>query len=167
METVKEVTGYLKKDTPFALVGSLDCHPNLHIHRKGTLEPWLMWLSGMSIGLQTKRSLVRFLVGAHAWVADQVPRWGCSGGNWLMFLSLSFSLPLLSLKINKYNLPKNVKVHLTPKRALGLPGRIQHKCRFILEVSLGSSGDRLGTWDGKGRTPYKGFIVHQVTPVDT
>ena len=30
--------------------------------------PWLVWLGGLSAGLQTKRSLVRFPVRAHAWV---------------------------------------------------------------------------------------------------
>ena len=37
------------------------------------VEPWLVWLSGLSAGLQTKGSPVRFLVRAHAWVAGQVP----------------------------------------------------------------------------------------------
>ena len=45
-------------------------------------------------GLQTKGSLVRFPVRAHAWVVGQIP----SGGHMrdkhtLLFLSLSFSLP--------------------------------------------------------------------------
>ena len=52
--------------------------------------------SGLSAGLQTKGSLVRFLVRAHAWVADQVPSWGRARGNSiLMFLSFSFSFPSL------------------------------------------------------------------------
>ena len=39
-------------------------------------------------------SLVQFPVRAHAWVAGQVPSWGCVKGNHtLMFLSLSFALP--------------------------------------------------------------------------
>ena len=37
------------------------------------IEPWLVWLSGLSAGLQTKGSLVRFSVRACAWVAGQVP----------------------------------------------------------------------------------------------
>ena len=72
-----------------------------------TVLPWLVWLSGLSAGLWTKRSPVQFPVRAHAWVADQVPRWGHARGNWSMSLlhidvspSLSPSLPL-SLKINK------------------------------------------------------------------
>ena len=45
-------------------------------------------------GLRTKGSPVQFPVGAHAWVAGQVPQWGHVRGNHaLMFLSLSFSLP--------------------------------------------------------------------------
>ena len=37
------------------------------------LGPWLMWLSGLSAGLGTKRSLVQFPVRAHAWITGQVP----------------------------------------------------------------------------------------------
>ena len=47
---------------------------------KTSLGPWLVWLSGLSAGLQTERSLVRFLVRAHAWVAGQVSRWGIVRG---------------------------------------------------------------------------------------
>ena len=50
--------------------------------------PWLVWLSGLSAGLQTGWSPVWFPVRAHAWVVGQVPSWGH-----VMFLSLSFSLP--------------------------------------------------------------------------
>ena len=56
--------------------------------------PWLVWLSGSGIILQTERLPVGFLVRAHAWVVGQVPGWGHERGNQLMFLSLSFSLPL-------------------------------------------------------------------------
>ena len=61
----------------------------------------MVWLSGLSTILWTKRSLVRFPVRAHACVAGQVPSGGRARGNHtLMFLSLSlsFSSPL---KINK------------------------------------------------------------------
>ena len=59
-----------------------------------------MWLSELSVGLWTKGSLVCSPVRAHAWVVDQVPRRGCVRSNHtLMFLPLSFSLPLF-LKIN-------------------------------------------------------------------
>ena len=65
-------------------------------------QPWLVWLSGLSANLQTKRSLVRFPVRAHAWVAGQVPsRWQVRGNHTLMYLSLSFSLPYSKSKINK------------------------------------------------------------------
>ena len=40
------------------------------------LMPWLVWLSGLSTGLRTKGSPVRFLVGAYAWVVGQVPSMG-------------------------------------------------------------------------------------------
>ena len=52
-----------------------------------------MWLSGLTASLWTKRLQVQFPVRAHAWVAGQVPSWGCARGNGLMFLSHSFSLP--------------------------------------------------------------------------
>ena len=56
--------------------------------------PWLVWLSGLSTGLRSKRSLVQFPVRAHAWGAGQVPdRGNMRGNHTLMFLSLSFSLP--------------------------------------------------------------------------
>ena len=35
--------------------------------------PWLLWLGGLGVVLQTRRSQVRFLIGAHAWAAGQVP----------------------------------------------------------------------------------------------
>ena len=36
---------------------------SLHLNTEEQVEPWLVWLSGLSTGLQTKRSLVCFLVG--------------------------------------------------------------------------------------------------------
>ena len=39
-------------------------------------EPWLVWLSVLRAGLQTKGSPLRFPVRAHAWVAGRV----ASGG---------------------------------------------------------------------------------------
>ena len=61
--------------------------------------PWLVWLSGKSAGLRNGRSLVRFPVRAHAWVAGQVLSGGHVRGNHtLMFLSLSFSFPSLLSK---------------------------------------------------------------------
>ena len=73
------------------------------------LTPWLVWLSGLSAGLRTKRSPVRFPVRAHAWVVGQVPSRGHTRGNHtLMFLSLSFSLPS-PLSKNKQNLKKKKK----------------------------------------------------------
>ena len=68
---------------------------------KNNLEPWLVWLSGLSASLQTKGSPARFPVRAYAWVASQVPSGGCVRGNHtLLFLSLSFSL-LSPLSKNK------------------------------------------------------------------
>ena len=44
-------------------------------------QPWLVWLSGLSAGLQTKRLLFFFPVRAHAWISVQVPSWGREKGN--------------------------------------------------------------------------------------
>ena len=64
--------------------------------------PWLVWLSGLSTGLQTKGLLVLFPVRAHAWVVGQDPSRGRTRGNHtLMFLSLFFSL-LCPLKIKSF-----------------------------------------------------------------
>ena len=52
----------------------------------------VVWLSGVSTRLQTKRWLVRFLVMAHAWVAGQVPGWVCVRGN--------RSIPLLCINVS-------------------------------------------------------------------
>ena len=62
----------------------------------------LVWLCGLSTRLRSKGSLVRFPVRAYAWIAVQVPSWGCWRGNHiLIFLSLSFSL-LSPLSKNRY-----------------------------------------------------------------
>ena len=64
-------------------------------------------VSGLSAGLQTERSIVRFPVRAHAWVVGPVPGWEWATGNaslFLLHISVSPPLPpflLLSLKINK------------------------------------------------------------------
>ena len=73
----------------------------LHLYYFKNFLLWLVWLSGLSAGLQTKASPVRFPVRAHAWVVGQVPSYGHVRGNYtVMFLFLSSSFPL-SLKINK------------------------------------------------------------------
>ena len=95
------------------LISLLRDYRNWLNHQK-VLAPWLVWLRGLSAGLQTKRSLVQFPVRARAWVAGQAP----SGRHvkspfgdvqeatnqyfspTSMFLSLSLSLPS-PLTINK------------------------------------------------------------------
>ena len=58
------------------------------------LVPWLVWLSGLSVSLQTKGLPVQVPVRAQAWVVSQVPsRAQVRGNHTLMFLSLSLSLP--------------------------------------------------------------------------
>ena len=58
---------------------------NLWKGRKCLKTPWLVWFSGLNASLQTKELLVRFPVGAHAWVEGQV-------------FSHSFSFPSPCLK---------------------------------------------------------------------
>ena len=58
-------------------------------------KTWLVWLSGLSVGLQTKGFPVQSPVRAHAWVAGQVPGREHVRGHQLMFLShIDVSLPL-------------------------------------------------------------------------
>ena len=69
-------------------------------------KPWLMWLSALSAGLQTKGLLVHFPARAHAWVAGHVPSRGRgtweASTHWCFSPSLSPSLPLWG-RINKLN----------------------------------------------------------------
>ena len=64
-------------------------------------EPWLVWLSGLSAGLQIKGSPVQVPVRAHAWVAGQVPSRRCTRGNHMDVSVPLFLPPFPSLKINK------------------------------------------------------------------
>ena len=57
-------------------------------------EPWQVWLSGLSAGLWTKRSLDWFPIRAHPWVVGHALSWGLVRGNWWMYLShIHVSLP--------------------------------------------------------------------------
>ena len=81
---VDDVTDKLEIHTMYRLIETNIKNVNIAL---------VVWLSGLSAGLQTKGLLVQFPVGAHAWVAGQVPSWGHMRGNYtLVFLSLSFSL---------------------------------------------------------------------------
>ena len=61
----------------------------MFLHFKAYFMPWLVWLSGLKSGLQTRGSLVRFPVRADAWVVGQVPGGRCVRVNHtLIFLSL-------------------------------------------------------------------------------
>ena len=65
---------------------------------KDYMSPWVVWLSGLSTDLQTKKSPVGVPVREHAQVSGQVPSWRHVRGNLsytLMFLSLP---PRLSKK---------------------------------------------------------------------
>ena len=64
------------------------------------LWPWLLWLSGLSAGLQTKGLLIRFLARAHAWVAGHVLSRGCMRSNHTLMFLRPLSFPSFS-KINK------------------------------------------------------------------
>ena len=74
----------------------------LDVANLNQLLPWLVWLSGLSAGLQTKGSPVRFPVRVHAWVADQVPGSGLCEREPYTDISLPLFLsPFPSLKISK------------------------------------------------------------------
>ena len=66
-------------------------------------EPWLVWLSGLRGGLQTKGVQTGFPVRAHAWLrARSAPSGGRERGNHaLMFFSLSSFFPSPLSKNNK------------------------------------------------------------------
>ena len=84
----------------------LSCHRFSYIYHvrkkiffwwKTKSRPWLVWLSGLSIGLRTKGLWVRFPVKARAWITAQVTSRGRMRGNHtLMFLSL-FLFPFPSV----------------------------------------------------------------------
>ena len=70
--------------------------------------PWPAWLSWLGIIAQSKRSLVRFPVRAHAWVVGLILGWGVYERQLIhvsfltsVFLSLSPSFPLSLKMINK------------------------------------------------------------------
>ena len=89
------VNKYILKKLPVGYkVFQIPANPPERVHYTKTVWPWLVWLSRLSTGLQTKGLPVCFSVRAHIWVGGQVPSWGCTRGNHtLMFLSLSFSFP--------------------------------------------------------------------------
>ena len=83
-----------------------------------------MWLSGLGIVPQTKRSPVQFQVRAHAWVEGQTPSWRYAGGNRSMFLlhmdvPLPLFLPPTDLSSNKGR--SHVCRSVLPTRAPALP----------------------------------------------
>ena len=67
--------------------------------------PWPLWLRWLSMLLPSEKSLVWFLVRAHAWVAGSIPGGQEATGRCFLltsvFLSLSFSIPS-PLSKNKY-----------------------------------------------------------------
>ena len=52
---------------------------------------WLLWLNGLSAGLQTEKLRIRFLVRTRACVAGQLPSWGCARDNQMMLLFLPYA----------------------------------------------------------------------------
>ena len=88
-------SGPVEQLKPFSIPSFIpSCLFLIKVFKKNTTLPWLVWLSGLSTGLQTKGWLVQFTVRAHAWVVGQVLSRGRMRGNHtLVFLSLSFSLP--------------------------------------------------------------------------
>ena len=117
--------------------------------REWMSEPRLVWLSGLSAGLQTKRSLVWFPLRAYAWVAGQVPsRRHVRDNHTLMFLSLSFSLPC-PLKISvKKNLWYIYTMEYCAAEREGTP---------TLQDSMDGTGEHYAKWNklgGERQIPY-------------
>ena len=83
-----------------------------------------MWLSGLSAGLPTTGSPVRFPVRAHAWVVGQVPIGGVEEATTHGWFSPSLSLFPLYLKINKI---KVIKVRIRINLGLRNTSREQNK----------------------------------------
>ena len=148
--------------------------------------PWLVWVSGLSTGLQTKGLLVRFPIRAHTWAAGQVPsRKHARGNQTLMFLSLVL-LPFLSLKIiNGIFKKKNCHISSAQSRhaACGfLPDQHQptrapapcfqilltqrHSTRLSLHTGVSSASPLIThlfkKWSSQHHHPCPGFpSVHQ------
>ena len=78
--------------------------------RKMYSRPWLVWLNGLSAGLQTKGSLVQFPIGHIPPLQARSPVGGTREAttHWCFFPSLSPSFPLC-LKINKCFFKKRKK----------------------------------------------------------
>ena len=86
----------------YLLFGALSLSLSLlPIYKKLESHLGAVWLSGLSAGLQSKGSLVRFPVKAHAWVTGQVPGVESAIGNHTLFISLFFILPSPLFKIDK------------------------------------------------------------------
>ena len=82
-----------QQGTSTSIVMPIDKFSQQDRGRRISSGPWLVWLSGLDIVLETERSLVWVPVRTQACVVGRVPSWGCVRGNQLMFLSLSFFLP--------------------------------------------------------------------------
>ena len=67
---------------------------SLKAMNKNGLEPWLVWLGRLSIGLQTESVLVQLPVRARAWVAGEVPGSGRVRGKQFDVSPLLFLPPL-------------------------------------------------------------------------
>ena len=112
------------------------------IYWRVTLCPWLVWLSGLGIILQTKKLLVWFPVRAHAWVASQIPDWGHARGNCSMFLShIGVSLPLFylpfpSLKINKILKKKSSSVNRHSGMSTPCPRPLSSTSNTLANLSI-------------------------------
>ena len=105
-------------------------------------EPWLLWLSGLSAGLWTKRSLVWFPVRARALVVGQVPSLRHARGNWSMNLShIDISLPLF---LPPFPLSKNKWIKSLKKRFCEKKEGENSICEntWDLTGSAGGTGER-------------------------
>ena len=89
---------YINHPSLSSSVDSSSCPKLFAFSLKNFLQPWLVQLSGLSAGLQTRRSPVQFPVRAHAWVSGQVPSGGQARGKQKQRCCFS---PFLSLSLSK------------------------------------------------------------------
>ena len=126
-----------------------------------------MWLSGLGVIGQSKRSSVRSPVGAQAWVSGSVPGWECARGSRSMFLShrcFSPSLPpSLPLSLKTYEIitpqPCVCQLSLLPTRSVS---RVAQNDRRHSHCHCVSRGLQAGVGAGLPRhsdTRRAGFVA--------
>ena len=69
------------------------CQDTEKVSINKNIQPWLLWLSGLGVVPQTKRSPVQFLIRAHAWVVGHILVGEVRSNQLMFFLHIDVSLP--------------------------------------------------------------------------